>query len=59
MLKGTRDAKLRRIHYAWHSPKFFAPGDAELDILASALGQSGTGRLYKTLVLEKQALVGG
>jgi zinc protease len=47
-------AKLRRVHYAWHSPALYAPGDAELDILASALGQSGTGRLYKTLVLDKQ-----
>ncbi len=47
-------AKLRRIQYAWHSPKAFAAGDAELDILASALGRSGTGRLYKILVHEKQ-----
>jgi zinc protease len=47
-------AKLRRVHYAWHSPALFAPGDAELDIIASALGNSGTGRLYKILVLEKQ-----
>jgi zinc protease len=47
-------AKLRRIQYAWHTPKSFAPGDAELDILASALGRTGTGRLYKILVHEKQ-----
>jgi zinc protease len=47
-------AKLRRVHYAWHTPKSFAPGDAELDILASVLGRSGTGRLYKILVHEKQ-----
>jgi zinc protease len=47
-------AKLRRIHYAWHSPRAFAPGDAELDILASVLGRAGTGRLYKILVHEKQ-----
>jgi zinc protease len=47
-------AKLRRVHYAWHSPKNFAPGDAELDILASALARPGTGRLYKILVHEKQ-----
>ena len=32
----------------------FAPGDAELDLLASALAQPGTGRLYKILVLEKR-----
>jgi zinc protease len=47
-------AKLRRIHYAWHSPKAFAPGDAELDILASVLTNPGTGRLFKSLVHEKQ-----
>jgi predicted Zn-dependent peptidase len=47
-------AKLRRVHYAWHSPKSFAPGDAELDILASVLARPGTGRLYKILVHEKQ-----
>ncbi len=47
-------AKLRRIHYAWHSPKAFAPGDAELDIAASVLARPGTGRLYKILVHEKQ-----
>ena len=47
-------AKLRRIHYAWHTPALFAPGDAELDVLASALGQQGTGRLFKILVLEKR-----
>jgi zinc protease len=47
-------AKLRRVHYAWHTPKSFAPGDAELDILASALGRGGTGRLYKILVHDKQ-----
>jgi predicted Zn-dependent peptidase len=47
-------AKLRRIHYAWHTPPLFAPGDAELDVLASALGQQGTGRLYKILVLDKR-----
>jgi len=47
-------AKLRRVHYAWHSPRAFGPGDAELDILASVLGRPGTGRLYKILVHEKQ-----
>src|SRR5690606_37589608 len=47
-------AKLRRIEWVWHTPAFFAPGDAELDILANALGRTGTGRLYRTLVHEKQ-----
>ncbi|MBI4510345.1 MAG: insulinase family protein [Deltaproteobacteria bacterium] len=47
-------AKLRRVHYAWHTPRMHAEGDAELDILANVLGQEGTGRLYKILVHEKQ-----
>ncbi|MEZ4400616.1 MAG: pitrilysin family protein [Kofleriaceae bacterium] len=47
-------AKLRQITWAFHSPAYFAPGDAELDILSSALGAPGTGRLYKTLVHERQ-----
>ncbi len=47
-------ARLRRVHFVWHSPKAYAPGDAELDLLAHALGNAGTGRLYKLLVHEKQ-----
>ncbi len=47
-------AKLRRLHWAWHSPASFEAGDAELDLLASTLGNAGTGRLYKILVHEKQ-----
>lgn len=47
-------AKLRQITWAFHSPANFAAGDAELDILANALGAGGTGRLYKTLVHERQ-----
>jgi predicted Zn-dependent peptidase len=47
-------ARLRRVHFAWHSPKTYAVGDAELDLLAHALANPGTGRLYKLLVHEKQ-----
>jgi predicted Zn-dependent peptidase len=47
-------AKLRQIQYVWHTPANFAPGDAELDIVADALGREGTGRLYRILVHEKQ-----
>jgi zinc protease len=47
-------AKLRKLTYVWHSPASFAPGDAELDILANALTQTGTGRLYRSLVHERQ-----
>jgi zinc protease len=47
-------AKLRQITFAWHSPGTFKPGDAELDFVADALTREGTGRLYKTLVYDKQ-----
>jgi zinc protease len=47
-------AKLQQVLYAWHTPANFAPGDADLDIAADALGRQGTGRLYRILVHEKQ-----
>ena len=47
-------AQLQRLHYAWHSPAFFAAGDAEMDILAATLGRQGSGRLYRRLVHEDQ-----
>ena len=47
-------AKLRRITFAWHSPGSYKEGDAELDIAANALAAEGTGRLYKSLVYDKQ-----
>jgi zinc protease len=47
-------ATLRRLDYAWHTPPAFQPGDAELNILADALTATGTGRLYRILVHEKQ-----
>lgn len=47
-------AKLPQITFAWHSPAKYAPGDAELDILADALDREGPGRLYRTLVYDKQ-----
>jgi len=47
-------AKLRQITFAWHSPAKYKDGDAELAIAADALDTEGPGRLYKTLVYEKQ-----
>ncbi len=46
-------AKLRKLDYAWHTPPLYAPGDAEFDIIAHALG-SKVGRLTKILVNDKQ-----
>ena len=46
-------AKLRQVQFVWHSPANFAEGDAELDIVASALRREGPGRLYKALVYDR------
>jgi zinc protease len=46
-------AKLRNVQFVWHSPANFTEGDAELDIVANALGREGTGRLYKALVYDR------
>lgn len=47
-------AKLRRIDYVWTTPGYYQDGDADLDVVGNVLGRSGTGRLYKILVHEKQ-----
>lgn len=47
-------APLVQIHLVWATPKYLAPGDAELQLLSAALGDQGTGRLYKKLIIEKQ-----
>jgi zinc protease len=48
------EVKLPRIHYAWHTPALLAPGDAEMDVLASVLAQGKSSRLYKPLVYEQK-----
>ncbi len=45
---------LPRMYMAWLSPALYAPGDAELDILASILTDGKNSRLYKRLVYELQ-----
>ena len=46
--------QLPRIVVAWVTPPFFAPGDAELDLLAHVLSGGKTSRLYKRLVYDDQ-----
>lgn len=48
-----RFAAIRRIHRVWASPRAFAPGDAELDVLAAALAAPGTGALWRALVYDR------
>lgn len=48
------NVKLARLYYTWHTPPFFAPGDAEFDLLANVLATGKTSRLYKALVYDQQ-----
>ncbi len=50
----TDKVELPKVVMAWQSPKHFAPGDAELDLLASVLASGKASRLYKSLVYDKK-----
>ncbi|NLF72676.1 MAG: insulinase family protein [Candidatus Anammoximicrobium sp.] len=45
---------LARLHLVWRSVPLYAPGDAELDVLADILAGGKTSRLYRLLVRDKQ-----
>ncbi len=45
---------LPKLIMAWLSPALYAPGDAELDLLADIIASGKASRLYKTLVYDKQ-----
>ena len=49
--------ELPRVYMAWHSPAMFAPGDAELDLVADLLANGKTSRLYRTLVYDRRIAV--
>ena len=46
--------QLPRLYLAWLTPKQFAPGDAELDLVAQLLTGGKNSRLYKRLVFDEQ-----
>ncbi len=46
--------ELEKVVMAWQTPKHFGPGDAELDLLATALATGKASRLYKALVYEQK-----
>lgn len=48
------EVRLPRLYMAWHTPPYYAPGDAEFDLLASVLAGGKSSRLYKELVYDKQ-----
>jgi zinc protease len=50
----TDKVELPKVILAWRSPKHFAPGDAELDLVASVLASGKASRLYRSLVYEKK-----
>jgi zinc protease len=52
--KLTDRVQLPRLYLTWHTPPFYAPGDAELDVVASVLSGGKNSRLYKRLVYDLQ-----
>ena len=46
--------ELPRLYLAWHSPAMFAPGDAEMDLVADLLANGKSSRLYQMLVYERR-----
>ena len=48
------DVELAKVVMAWQSPRHFGPGDAELDLLGTALATGKASRLYKSLVYEQK-----
>ena len=46
--------QLPRIYMCWLTPPIYAPGDAEMDVVASVLARGKTSRLYRRLVYEME-----
>lgn len=43
-----------RISFVYHSPAYYQPGDAEMDLAGSILASGKSSRLYKRLVLDEK-----
>jgi zinc protease len=43
-----------RTYFAWQTPAFFEPGDAELELAATIFADGLSSRLYKALVYDRQ-----
>jgi len=50
----TDRVQLTRLYLAWLTPRYYAPGDATLDVLAAVLTDGKNSRLYKRLVYDTQ-----
>jgi zinc protease len=48
------NVELEKVVMAWQTPKHFGPGDAELDLLSTALATGKSSRLYKALVYDQK-----
>jgi zinc protease len=54
LIRIDAGVELPRVYMSWPTPRSFAPGDAELDLVASILSSGKTSRLYKRLVYDLQ-----
>jgi predicted Zn-dependent peptidase len=50
----TDNVEMAKVTIAWQSPRHYAGGDAELDLLASVLAHGKESRLYKALVYDQK-----
>jgi zinc protease len=50
----TDKVSLPRVYMAWLTPRYYAPGDAALDVVSSVLTGGKNSRLYKRLVYDTQ-----
>ena len=50
----TDQVQLPRLYLAWLTPRAYAPGDAELDVVANLLAGGKSSRLYRRLVYDLQ-----
>lgn len=46
--------ELPKVYMVWQSPKRYAPGDAELDLVSGILADGKASRLYRALVYEQK-----
>ncbi|HMB70464.1 MAG TPA: pitrilysin family protein [bacterium] len=53
-VRAQEDVQLARTYYVWHTPPYYAEGDADMDLAAKILGQGSTSRLYRRLVHEEK-----
>jgi predicted Zn-dependent peptidase len=53
----TDEVRYPQLTIAWHTPGIYQPGDAEMDLLASALAEGKSSRLYRRLVSQEQVAV--